>query len=93
MIDEIMAVGPDPKKVKAIDRQQIAENAGYPWKMLMKWLAVKQDIFQQIAKLKLGKHGPRPFGSNERLTGKSKAQCRLRGQAVTENYQCDVIKQ
>ena len=71
----------------------IAEHAGFHWKVLAKWYAVKQDIFQQIAKLKLGKHGPRPFGSNERLTGKSKAQCRLRGQEVTENYQCDIIKQ
>ena len=45
VIAQIMAVGPDPKKVKTVDRQRIAENAGYPWKMLMKWLAVKQDIF------------------------------------------------
>jgi hypothetical protein len=61
--------------------------------MVAKWYAVKQDIFQQIAKLKLGKHGPRPFGSNERLTGKSKAQCRLRREEATENYQSEVIKQ
>ena len=93
VISQIMAVGPEPKQVKLVDRQMIAENAGFHWKVLAKWYAVKQDIFQQIAKLKLGKYGPRPFGSNERLTGKSKAQCRLRREEATENYQSDVIKQ
>ena len=88
-----MAVGPEPKQVKLVDRQMIAENAGFHWKVLAKWYAVKQDIFQQIAKLNLGKYGPRPFGSNERLTGKSKAKCRLRREEATENYQSEVIKQ
>ncbi len=70
VISQIMAVGTEPKQVKAVDRQRIAENAGLHWKMLAKWYAIKQDIFQQIAKLKLGKYGPRPFGSSERLSGK-----------------------
>ena len=84
VISKIEVAGPDPKQVQLIDRKQIATVAGFDWKVCVKWYAVKQDIFQQIAKMKLGKHGPRPFGSNERFSGKSKPMCRLRGEVATD---------
>ena len=69
VISKIEAAGPNPKQVQLIDRRQIATSAGFGWEICVKWYAVKQDIFQQITKTKLGKHGPRPFGSNERPLG------------------------
>ena len=93
VISKIEAAGPNPKQVQLIDRKQIAIVAGFDWKVCVKWYAVEQDIFQQIAKMKLGKHGPRPFGSNERLSGKKKPQCRLRGEVANETYQYEVISQ
>ena len=93
VISNIEAKGPNPKTVTLQDRKEIARTAGFDWKVCVKWYAVKQDIFQQIAKTKLGKHGPRPFGSNEKLTGKSKPQCRLRGEVANDTYQFEVLSQ
>jgi len=93
IINKIVAAGKKPSEIELSIRQEISKQSGFSWRIIGQWYAAKDSIFQQIAKSKLGMYGPRPFGSNERLTGKSKPQCRIRGDTLNnESYQKEVIK-
>jgi len=93
IINKILATGKKPSEIELSSRQAISKQSGFSWRNIVQWYAAKDSIFEQITKSKLGMYGPRPFGSNERLAGKSKPQCRIRGDTLNnEGYQTEVIK-
>ena len=55
-------------------RKEIELWSGFPWKLIKKWYAHKEEYVKQFQKLKLGKNGLRPFGSNAALTKKVNVQ-------------------
>jgi hypothetical protein len=84
----------DPSAIATHVRQEITAWCGFQWKQCLKWFKKAGDYAEAVTALKLGKYGPRPFGSNlpsyKRPSRRSKG-CRLRAVTNTANCQLEVF--
>ena len=93
VISQIEQLGSDPSTIASHARRKVESDSGFPWRVLFQWVRKKSQIQSICSKLKLGKWGPRPFGSSLPLMkkGTQSQGARIQSERVA-SYQHDVFK-
>ena len=76
-------------------RRALERYSGFAWKKLVQWYKLREQYTAQVSRLKMGLHGPRPFGSNQRRSQleSTTAQGRRLRLKPLETYQSAVLQQ
>ena len=80
--------------VPSWEARDLEMSTGWLWRtQLKKWYGEKESLAKVCAKLKIGSHGLRPFGSCKSLSKKQSRSmgCRVRSETDKESFQSDVL--
>ena len=58
----------DPTQISTAGRQALIQSTGFKWRFVVDQYNKLQQLLAFVVSRRLGKNGPRPFGSNRRVS-------------------------
>ena len=93
VITKVEQAASDPTSLPGVVRREIERECGFEWQSIRKWCQRKAEFQSEFTRLRLGKHGLRPFGSSLPATKRQSKSSGARLRKKTVNYQTSVLQQ